>query len=69
MTRTVSHPRIHLDHPRAPQPSRASMWLVIDWLKDGPLAECPMTEAELYDLAEEALKAARLLRKQREGAA
>lgn len=61
--RTVSRPSIHIDHPRAPEPSKATLYVRLDWIKSDELAACPMTEGDLYDLAEECLKVASILRR------
>lgn len=64
--RTVSNPRVHIEHPRRPQPSYARLYVHVDWLKNDVLAFAEMTEDQLYDLAAEALKVASVLRRQRE---
>jgi len=61
--RTVSNPRVQIDHHRHPTPSRAFLVVELDWIKAGALAECPMTEQELYALAENALHIAGILRR------
>lgn len=65
MLKPISNPRIHIEH-RAPEPSRASLWARADWLKGDVIVSSDMTEADLYVLAEEALRVAAVLRRQRQ---
>lgn len=65
MDRTVSNPKVHIEHPRRPDPSFARLYVDIDWLKGDVLAYAEMTENDLYTLAEQALKVASILRQQR----
>jgi hypothetical protein len=64
--KTVSNPRIHVDHLRGNGGSRAYLVVNVDWIKAGLLASCPMSEAELYALAENALHIAGILRRNAE---
>lgn len=65
--RTISNPRIHIDHPRdlygKPEPSRARIVVDLDWIKAGGIGMGAMTEVELYRLAENALQVAGILRR------
>jgi len=65
-TRTISHPRINVEHSRYPQLPTAYLWASAGWLKNDIVVQCGLTEGELVDLAEECLKAAIILRRSRE---
>lgn len=65
MPRTGKHPRVRIEHPRAPEPSFAEVWAILDGKREDTVS-IPVTEAELYQLAEEALEVAKVLRRQRE---
>jgi hypothetical protein len=64
MRRTGRDVRIVIEHPRSPEPSYASLWLTLDGKREDTVI-VHMEEARLLDIAEEALKAAGILRRNR----
>ena len=62
--KTVSNPRVHIEHRRAPLPPEAYLVVDLDWIKSGDVARGSMTEADLYTLAENALHIAGILRRE-----
>lgn len=63
--RTLQHLRIGLHHPRRPDPSRIELSLVPTDRKTGRLDAFVITEEQALSLAEEALAAVRIIRKNR----
>ncbi len=63
MKRIARNPRVTIEHPRRPEPSRAMLWAVLEGKRED-MVEIAMSEQQLIELADEALKVALILRRE-----
>ena len=64
MIKYGKNPHLLIEHPRLPEPSRVTLWAPLVGKRED-IVQIDCSEEELYVLAEDALKYARVLRGQR----